>query len=58
MQFLGRNRGESPGEVKTHLMTEQAQGSSPGTIGLARSVIENLLQQIQVSLHCQSGLSL
>jgi signal peptidase I len=51
MQFLGSHQRESPGQVEPELVTETAECTGAGTVGLPDSIIEKLLKEIEVLLH-------
>ena len=54
VEFLGRDRRKTPGQVEPHLVTEVTDGPRAGTVGLAGAVIQDMLQKIQVGAHQDS----
>ena len=51
MQLLGRHKREALGEVKAHLMAEQAQRSGPGAVAAPDATVAHEAQKIEISLH-------
>ncbi len=51
VKFLGRHKGKTTFQIKTHLVSKDASDSGPGTIFLLSSAVENLVQQLQINLH-------
>ena len=49
---LGRHRRESRGEIEAHLVTEHAQRAGAGAIRLARAVLADVAEEIEILLHC------
>ena len=51
VDFLRRNKRKALGEVKTHLMAEDADGSRSRPVFLSNAFAKNALHEIVVLLH-------
>ena len=51
MQFFCGQQGEAVVEVETHLVAEGADGSGTCTVVLRYSVVEHMLQEVEVLFH-------
>ena len=51
VQLLGGQNGKAIGQVKPHLMTEEAERSCSGPVRTFLPLIEELLQQVEILLH-------
>ena len=56
MHFLGRDQRKPFGEVEAHLIAEDAPGPGPGAVGLPGSVLQDVLDEIEVGLHRRQGI--
>jgi len=53
MQLLRRQHREAIGQIESHLVSEDRQGADTGAIGLFDTMIEYMLDQIEILLHEQ-----
>jgi hypothetical protein len=54
VNLLGREQGEAGGEITAKLAPEHGQGAGTGAIFLAHTVVENVLEEVEVGLHGNS----
>ena len=51
MQLFGRHTGKTLRQVKAHLVAEQADSASAGSVFLAAALVQDILQKLQVGFH-------
>jgi hypothetical protein len=51
VDLLGREQGEARAQVEAHLVAEDRKRAGAGAVGLARAVLEDVAQQLEVGLH-------
>ena len=51
VQLLGGDHGEAFAEVKTHLVTEYADGAGAGAVFLAGAMVAHVAHEIEILLH-------
>ena len=52
MKFFCGEQWEAIGEVKAHLMSEDAFRAGAGAVGFDCALVEYLLQQVEILFHC------
>ena len=52
MYFLGRQKRKSLGEVKSHLMPEDALRTDAGAVVLDHALLTDTAEKVKVLLHC------
>ena len=52
MYFLGRQKRKSLGEVKSHLMPEDALRTDAGAVVLDHTLLTDTAEKVKVLLHC------
>ena len=50
MKLFSRQKGEALAEIKSHLMTEDANGTCTGTVALLNTLIEDSTEEIKICL--------
>src|SRR5881275_1117452 len=51
MQLLGRQKGETVGQVEAHLRTKPGQSAGSGSILLLDTFVENPLHEVEILAH-------
>ena len=49
--FFGRHQREALRQIEAHLVAEHAGGAGAGAVGFFRSLVENMLHQVEIGAH-------